>query len=194
MKKFSKEELFALIIIFGILIVISVPNFVVSLRRSRDQTRRDELGAIQAALGNYHEAFGSFPASTPDGKLLACKRPEDKVTTDAKGNLVVNLIPCEWGRDGLVDLTPGSSNIYIKTLPGDPFFSKGVSYRYISDGNMFQLFGSFEGSDEAEYDSKIVDRNIKCGNKICNVGRYYACTLDKTLEQCEAERAKANAK
>lgn len=194
MKKFTKEEFISLVIIFGVLVAISVPNFVLSLKRSRDQTRRDELGEIQAGLGNYHDAFGSFPRSTADGKFLACKRPEDKVTVDKTGQLIVNLIPCEWGRDGLVDLTPGSSSIYIRTLPGDPNFNKGVTYKYFSDGDSFQLFGSFEGSDEAEYNSKIVARNISCGARICNVGRFYACPLEKTLQQCEEDRFKAKAK
>lgn len=189
MKFFSKTELSALAVIFLVLVAVSVPNFIISLRRSRDQVRRDDLGTLQRALDDYHSDFGEYPISSQSA-MLACKKPEDSVSVDKKGRLIVNLIPCRWGQDALVDLTPGSTKIYDKVLPGDPNLDKGRSYAYFSDGSIYQIFASFEGKDEAEYDQKLVNRNIMCGTSVCNVGRSMGCSIYKSIEECEAELLK----
>lgn len=187
MKPFTKSELTAVLVIFFVLILISVPNFILSLRRARDQVRRDDMGAMEKALSEYQRDFGVFPANSPDGKLLACKKPEDKVTVDAKGRLIVNLIPCEWGRDKWRDLTPGSSKVYMSTMPADPDTGKGARYLYFSDGDRYQMYVTFEGKDEAEYDKKIVARNLNCGSRTCNVGRAFNCDIYKTIEEYDIE-------
>ena len=68
MKRFTKQELAGLAIIFLLLVFISVPNFVVSLRRARDQVRKDDMGALVQALGLYFADFGIFPPGAPDGR------------------------------------------------------------------------------------------------------------------------------
>lgn len=187
MKPILKNEKIALLIIFVFLVVISVPNFAISLRRARDQTRRDDLGMMQKALDMYLADFGVFPLSSSDNKLLACIKPGDKVEIDKNGKLVADFIPCQWGVDSIRDLTPGSTKVYVDLLPNDPHALKGVNYQYFSNGSMYQIFTAFEGKDEAEYDNNIAARNLMCGNKICNVGRYYHCSTEKTLAVCEAE-------
>jgi type II secretory pathway pseudopilin PulG len=189
MKPFTKPELISLSLIFLLLVVISVPNFVLSLRRARDQVRRDDMGALQHGLDEYHADFRQFPLSSPDGKIIACKAPDTTPVVDAKGRLKVDLIPCEWGRDSLIDLTPGSSKVYVKVIPGDPGLDKGITYKYFSDGESFQIFAALEGKDEPEYDEKIIARNISCGTQICNLARSSGCSIYKTLEEC-AEEAK----
>lgn len=188
MRRFKKRELLGLGIIFFILVVISAPNFVLSLRRARDQVRRDDLGMLVHSLDEYMTDFGELPPSSNDGKIMDCKKPGDTVTLDKKGRLVVDLIPCDWGKDAFVDLTPGSNTIYMSILPRDPDYQKGATYLYFSDGARYQIFASMEGGkSEAEFDVKIVARNIMCGTQICNVGRSYGCSIEKTLAQCEAE-------
>ncbi len=187
MKFFNKEETISIIIIFTILIMISIPNFASSIRRSRDQVRRDDMGALSDALTSYRDDFGAFPASK-DGMILGCKKDGDKSQVSKDGKPLVNLVPCQWGKDSLVDLTPGSSKVYLKIMPSDPDLNKGVTYTYFSDGSTYQVFASFEEEDEAEYDKRIVARNIACGVKVCNTGRFFGCTIDKSLEQCEQER------
>ena len=63
MKPFTKQEMFGLGIIFLVLTAISFPNFVLSLRRARDQVRRDDMGALQNALENYSIDFHQFPGA-----------------------------------------------------------------------------------------------------------------------------------
>lgn len=187
-KKFSKEELLAVGIIFVILITVSVPNFLVSLRRARDQTRKDDIGAIKSALDIYNQDFGGYPLSTSDGRFLACLKEGDTVEVDKDGRLRANLIPCEWGKDGIVDLTPGSDKIYIDRLAQDPRGSQGVRYSYYSDGARYQIFAALEGKDDAEFDSAVVGRNIECGSRTCNLGRGYGCSIEKTLDKCREEQ------
>lgn len=183
MKFFSKTEIVAVLIIFLALVVISAPNFTVSARRARDQVRNDDLGSLVNALDAYQTDFSSFPLSTPDGKIVACKSPSDKVQIDKSGRIQVNLIPCQWGKDPFIDLTPGSNKTYEAILQQDPQAGSGASYVYFSDGVGYQLLTSLEGSDEPEYDKTIVARKVMCGSRICNAGRSYNVPLDKSIEE-----------
>jgi len=187
MKNFTKNELIGLLAIFLILIVISAPNFLLSLRRARDQVRRDDMGAFQHAMDEYHADFGEFPKSSPDGKLVACKSPNDKAEIDKNGRVLVNLVPCEWGYDSLVDLTPGSNKVYLKVIPGDPQAKNKIQYTYSSDGGRYQILASLEGSDEPEYDLKIAKRGVLCGMRVCNIGRSFDCPLDKSIQEYKDE-------
>jgi type II secretory pathway pseudopilin PulG len=187
--KFSKEEFIAVFVIFSVLIGVSVPNFVSSLRRARNQTRKDDMGMISKVVDKYKADFGSYPLSTDDGRFLACLKPGSKVEVGKDGRLIADLIPCEWGKDSLVDLTPGSTKVYAERLPNDPHAEEqGVSYKYFSDGSRYQIFASLEGTDDAEYDPSIIAREISCGPFTCNLGRGYGCEPVKTLAQCEEEQ------
>lgn len=182
---FTKSEAISLIVIFTILILIAVPNFGVSLRRSRDQVRRDDLGALHKALEDFNKDLRKFPQSSSDGKILACLAPGYVPTKDAKGNWIINYVACNWGTDAFTDVISGKK--YMSLLPRDPDWQRGVSYIYKSNGHMYQLFASMEGMDEAEVDPAIIARNISCGSRICNVGRSFNCDTSKTLEQCVLE-------
>lgn len=194
MKPFSKSEIMGVSIIFLVLVLVSIPNFIASLRRARDQVRKDDMGALQEALGEYFEDLRFYPQSNADGKIVACLKPGETAEIDKLGHVRANFIPCEWGGDGLVDPTPGSSKVYMKLLPREPDFQKGAAYRYISDGRHAQIFVSLEGKDEPEYDPKIIARGLMCGNLICNAGRAYGCATDKSLEQCSFEELQKSKK
>lgn len=184
---FSKSEIRALIVIFLILVAISIPNFAISLRRARDQVRKDDMGALQKALGEYFVKFRQFPSSSEDGRIVACKNPGDEITLDKYGRIQGNLVPCDWGKDRFEDLTSGGQTVYMNILPREPNYQKGAAYRYVSDGQHTQIFVSLEGKDEPEYDQKIIARGISCGDLVCNAGRSYGCPTDKTFEQCAFE-------
>jgi type II secretory pathway pseudopilin PulG len=171
MKFFSKPELISVILIFLVLVAVSWPNFSLSMRRARDQIRRDDIGNIQSAIDEYYADYGIFPASTTDGKMVVCKGSSEA------------QVPCDWGRDTWINLTPGVNKVYMKVLPGDPKLSDGTSYYYSSDGSRYQLFGSLEGVDEPEYDAKLAARGVKCGDKVCNIGRANNVPLYITVEE-----------
>lgn len=175
MRLFSKPETISLVVIFLVLIAISWPNFSLSLRRARDQIRRDDIGNIQAAIDAYYADYGIFPAASPDGKMVVCKGSGE------------NQIPCNWGHDTWINLTPGVSKVYMKVLPGDPNLSRGTSYDYFSDGSRYQLFGSLEGVDEPGFDAKLAVRGVMCGNRVCNIGRANNVPLYMTIEEYDLQ-------
>lgn len=187
-KLFSKHETISLVVIFLILLAVSVPNFVLSLRRSRDQVRRDDLGALESTLGEYYKEFGVFPPSSQDGLILGCLRQGDTPYQDKKGNWIFDPIACNWGVDAFKN--PISGATYMSSLPRDPDWEEGASYLYISDKDRYQLFATMEGKNEADIDQRIIERNLSCGNQICNIGRSYGCAVQKTLAECEEEAAR----
>lgn len=185
MKLFSKEELVALLVIFLILIGVSWPNFSLSLRRSRDQIRRDDIGNVQGAIDAYYADYGIFPFSSDDGKIIACKDENDngEIKYDINGNVQIDMVPCDWGQDTWKNLTPGIDKTYLKVIPGDPDSDKGIEYKYFSDGSRYQLFASMEGIDEPGYDNKLELSNFECGKRACNLGRAHNVPLYITIEE-----------
>lgn len=180
MKSFTKQEIVSLIVIFLVLIAVSWPNFSLSLRRARDQIRRDDIGNVQAAIDSYYQDYGIYPLSTSDGRIVACKGPIDK-------SGAATLVACNWGKDPWVNLTPGINKVYMSTIPGDPSMTKGYSYEYFSDGSRYQLFASLEGTDEAGYDAKLVIRGVKCGMVTCNLGRANNVPLYISIEEYDRQ-------
>lgn len=183
---FTKFELISVLVIFAVLIAVAIPNFGASIRRARNQVRRDDLGALQKSLADFYTDFGKFPLSSDDGKIIACLAPGSTPIKDSKGHWSIDYVACSWGVDYFVNVTNG--NKYMPTqLSRDPDWQKGASYTYLSDGEMYQLYASMEGNDEAEIDPKIVAKRISCGDRVCNVGRYVGCDTSKTLSECESE-------
>ena len=172
-----------IIILLGI-VVASYPNLKLSLRRGRDMQRKNDIRMVSDSLVRYASDFDAFPLSS-EGKVVACKGPETK--KDKKGK-ITGLVPCQWGKDALADIFDPGSAPYIEALPSDPLGEKGVSYAYFSDGKLFQIYASLEGTEEAEFDQKIVARGLACGTEICNFGLGYGATpLDKSIEEYENE-------
>jgi len=182
MKFFSKSEFKAVLIIFAGLIVISVPNFIVSLRRARDAQRKADIGSIHDSLLRYQGDFGSFPLSA-DGRIAAC---EPVTFRDVAGMKTPVFSPCDFGKAALADLSDSSYPPYMKLIPNDPQKFKGYSYYYLSNGSRFQIYGSLEGKSEDEYDENIIKRGLLCGEKICNFGKSFSKTpLNMSIEDYE---------
>lgn len=181
MKSFTKIETISLAAIFLILIAVAVPNFIVSMMKSRDQIRRDDMGSINHALDAYLADFENLPVSSPDGRIMACLKSGDVPHKDKTGKMVFDYLPCDWGKDAFVNQFTG--RVYLPILPNDPNYQKGVKYLYLSDGNRFQVFASEENRKEVEIDPKIVARNLSCGSRICNMGRSYNVPTDISIEE-----------
>ena len=161
MKKFSKEETKVISIIFIILFIVVGFNLRISFRRGRDNTRKNDLSALQNALDSFQSKYNMFPPSI-DGKIGGCFGPDTQI--DPATDRLINLVPCEWGVDSFENMN---------TLPRDPNFDKGANYLYLSDTKKYQIYISLEGKDEAEYTQKTFDKNLQCGVRICNYGREY---------------------
>lgn len=161
LSKFTKYESKIISLIFLFLIFVMSINLIASLRKSRDVTRKNDMGALQEAISIYHQKYRVFPLSTNSGRIIGCFEggPDvDKIT-----KYPMNAIPCEWDKSSF-------ENIIL--MPKDPKFSQGRSYLYISDGEKYELYVSLEGKKEAEYSKTVFEKNLQCGNKICNYGRW----------------------
>lgn len=183
MKFFTKQELKIVGIILFTISLISFFNFRISIRRARDNQRKNDFGTLQRALEDYSYSVGIVPFSSEDGKILACK--DETTYFDEEKKTWVNIKPCEWGEDSLEDFTDSESSVFMNPIPMDPQNLQGVSFVYLSNGKRFQILGHLEGKDEPEYDSTIEARNIMCGSKICNYGRAYDTPLDISIEEYE---------
>lgn len=131
-----------------------------SLRRGRDNIRKNDISAIQNALDTYFQKYKIYPIATEDGDIVGCFK--DGPQLDELTGYPTNAVICKWGDSKFEDL---------KTMPIDPKSDEGSAYLYKSDGQNYEFYISLEGKDEAEYTELIVNKNLHCGNKICNYGR-----------------------
>lgn len=184
MKSFTKSELKGIFFILFVLVAVSAPNFIVSLRRARDAQRKADIGTIHDSLLRYQGDFGTFPLSI-DGKIAAC----EPVTFVEKGGVKTPVFSaCKFGKDSLKDVSDSSYPAYMLTIPNDPQNASGYSYYYLSNGSRFQIYGALEGKSEDEYDESIIVRGLPCGEKVCNFGKSFAKTpLDVSIEEYETK-------
>ena len=181
MKPFIKSEKISIGIIFAVLIAISIPNFVISLRRARDQVRRDDMGALVNALGRYQTNLHNFPMAASDGRIESCLKPGDKPVQNEKGFWTFDAIPCDWGKESFKN--PVTNEIYMDLFPREPDYQKGATYLYFSDGDRYHIYASMEGLDEPEIDQRVISLGLKCGTKICNVARSYGVPDNMSIEE-----------
>ena len=181
MKLFKKQEIVGIGLILIAIVVITYINILISLRNERDLRRNLDVSAIAKGVGLYKADYGFYPASY-DGKILACAGEDTQIVKDEYGKFVYfngsankplleNLVVCKWGEDALLDINDINYPHYISSIPKDPRQEDGYTYLYLSDGENFQILGSFEGKSQKEYSKEIKALKIKCGNKPCNFGK-----------------------
>lgn len=194
MKFFSKNEAIFVSLVLAIIFTVSFFNFRIAIRRARDAQRRDDLGAISGALSNYKTDFAFVPPSV-DQKILACKKDGVEFSSPMKGTeferdkFYESLRVCDWGVDGLSDVSDPTYPAYINRLPEDPKADYGYKYIYLSTTSHFQIYAYLEGEeDEDQYSQAVFARGLDCGGAVCNYGRSDGATpLDRSLEEYEAE-------
>lgn len=160
MKPFNKSETKIIAAILAILFVTIFVNMLTSLRRGRDNIRKNDIYTVQQALDTYYQKYRVYPLATSDGKIIGCF--SSGIVYDEITGMPTNMEVCEWGKSSFED---------AKILPNDPLYEKGASYRYVSDGENYFFYISLEGKDEAEYTQNIANKNLQCGTSICNYGR-----------------------
>ena len=196
MKAFTRSETLAVLIIILFTASITFYNLNISLRRARDAQRRSDLGAIANALNKYRDDFGFFPPSK-DGKITACKAENfeagyEEIKKDEKFDrekFFALLIPCEWGKDPLADVTDEEYEPYLRVIPEDPKTETGMKYLYLSNSNRVQIYSYLEGEiDEIGYDEAVVKRRLECGSGfICSFGKSHSVPVDISIEDYEEE-------
>lgn len=161
MKPFTKLEIKSIFLILSVLFIVVFVNMLASLRRGRDSIRKNDIYAVEQALDTFYQKYKFYPKATADGKIIGCF--SGGVIYDEVTGLPTNMEVCEWGKSTFEDL---------RVVPNDPNYKKGVSYRYTSETlESYFFYISLEGKNEPEYTKNIVNKNLQCGNEICNYGR-----------------------
>lgn len=160
MKSFTKSEIKNILTVLFVLSFVFLFNISISLRKGRDSVRKDDISAIQRALDTYYQKYRVYPVSDGKGQIFGCFN--EAPSFDVKTRYPLNAVPCIWGESKFED---------PNLMPRDPNYKDGSSYLYISNGKSYEIYISLEGKKEAEYTQLIVEKNLQCGNKICNYGR-----------------------
>ncbi len=153
---FTKRQFTFVSIMLTIIAAVTVVNLYSSYRKSRDNERKNDMGDIQNRIGEFRKATGAFPLSE-NGKVVGCNGFQDKTGT-------WHFQPCNWGDNKV-------NSPFFDPLPHDPYIDKGRTFVYISNGENYQLYSALEGTYEDEYNKKVLNMNISCGDVSCNAGR-----------------------
>lgn len=186
---FSKSDIWKLLSLFLLVFLASANGFWSSIKRERDVIRNSDIGKIAVGLESYKQAFGSYPESSEDGRIVACAGKDTKVLRDRRGSPVrepgasrdklVNLVPCDWGKDSLRDALDGNYPPFLDKLPQDPLAEKGFSYRYsFKDGKYF-IYVAYETKKMPDYSRNVLSQKEKCGTKFCNAARTNGVVMVK---------------
>lgn len=162
-----------LVVVFIIILLAS--TFLVSTSRlrgkSRDERRKNDLQAIQAALELYYAQNKRFPTNCPVAALAEGVNSRTAPTGYSEGqapwpsrNQWINHAP--KGSDCLTPAPPGNTQFtsrYIGAVPLDPLNNSEFFYRYKTDNDTnaqrYELDVSFEINTQAMLDDGGDDPN-----------------------------------
>lgn len=163
----SKSEIRFIVVVLAVLWSLTAVNLLESQILARDIQRKNDLKHIATALENYRKNEAGYPIEL-EGKMFTCLN-EDK-----------SLRVCNWGSDPL----ESTSSAYINPMPEDPLEHKNeASYLYLSDTRNYQLFAALEKLNDDEFNQKVADRKLPCGNKICNFAVTSGIPVEEDLTQ-----------
>lgn len=146
----KKPEIIFVSVVLGVLLCVSWFQLLISQMRTRDAQRKADVELVARALDNYLFDHLVLPASTADGKIVACGRQGQEV--------------CEWDGGPIID---DDDVVYIKKLPIDPFAHKGRTYVYEVDETRqkYTLYVAVEYSrDDGRRDNltKVCGPSLQC--------------------------------
>lgn len=181
MQPLLRKDVLKLFLIFFVVFAASFFGFQESLKRERDQRRSEDIGNIARALEAYKIAFGYYPESSEDGRIVACAGNNTRVLRDKTGvgirelgalrDKIVNMVPCDWGQDSLGDPLDDNYPPFLEKIPQDPLANKGLSYKYSFNDGRYFIYTAYETKKMPDYSKSILDQRIKCGVHFCNSAR-----------------------
>ena len=171
---FTLVELLVVIAIISVLAVLGFGNYVNSIRRSRDASRKSDLGNMVSALRLYYNDRGAYPCGNGSFQMLGCPANPPRNTA------------CNWG----TDLFGYGSDVFTPQLPKDPQ-SAVNQYRYYSvpaaasctpgTGATQFMVGAFL---EAADDPGIKASQAKCATVAASVGVSFTGALANMYVVC----------
>jgi len=132
-KAFTMIELLVVIGVIAILLSLMLPALFAHMEGARIQEMQDHLKVIEAALAQYHGAFGDYPPSPGDGtnsgseSLLACLRTQEVGGPFIEERLIRSWVGDSDG-DGEPELIDPWQNPWVYFHPSD--YTRGaVEYK-----------------------------------------------------------------
>ena len=159
---FTLIELLVVISIIGMIVGVSLPNFLGARERARDTKRKAEMQQLKTALRLYYNDYGKYPPTTVGGlsKIAGCG-------ADGKQNC-----PC----NATVDFAAGGAGcdmVYMKKFPSD--YGTKLFYYQVASGDDFRLSDTLENAS----DSDIATSQSRCpsaGGSSCAGNTYCVCS------------------
>lgn len=151
------ENVFLFVVVF-VVVVTTLSQLNDSYMKSRDITRKNDLGDLQKRIADFRTKIGYYPSSTEDGRIVGCNGVRNKAG-------VWLFKPCTWG-------VKNENSPFFENMPNDPNnIAESTSYFYKSDGKSFKLYARLERFSDVEYMAEVYNSNIPCGKLSCNTVR-----------------------
>ncbi len=144
---FTLIELLTVIAILSILAALIFGNFVTTIKKARDNRRKQDLSQVKTALELYFSDIGLYPTTHPT----------------LEGGL-------PWGSSLTNSI---GTKTYMKKLPQEPSKNSGYNYSYESDGTYFKLYSCLENTEDLDYNNITPTGVPNCGigcNSQCHYG------------------------
>lgn len=119
-------ELLIVIVILGVLVAFATGSFASSLRRGRDNRRKNDVRSVATSLEAYFNDKGIYPASNSNGEMVGCGAADASV--------------CSWGGK-FIDK---NDTLYMILIPKDP--ADQYRYYYTSTEAAYKLYAKLENT------------------------------------------------
>lgn len=147
-------ELLIVMMLLGILVSIGTGSYASSLRRGRDNRRKNDVRNVTTALEAYFSDKGIYPASNANGEIVGCG--------------AADLSVCSWGGE----FKDKNNTLYMVLIPKDPVDQ--YKYFYSSTENRYKLYVKVENTkDEGDGVNQAGYAATNCavsGTTLCTYG------------------------
>jgi len=158
-QSFTLIELLLAMALLSILIVLLTGNFSTTLKRGRDQQRKNDLNQVQKVLELYYEDNQKYPIFTPANG----------------GNEIFGKKLCTSKVTAFNSSCPVTDTTYMIKTPQDP--SSSYVYKYVPDatGSSYYLYSYIENDlDQGSGVSKTgFNTDVYCDSAGTLLCRYY---------------------
>lgn len=169
-KRYSGFTLIELLVVVGIMIVLAVvgvSNFMFSLKKSHDVTRKSDLATIAKGLEAFASDWGDYPAGDASGKIVGCDVNK------------LGLVACSWGGSFATYFPQTAADpdkrliTFLTEIPNDPVSGQNYFYERVdledSLGNFighgFNLYALLENTADPNVKTGLL---VSCGSANCN--------------------------
>lgn len=151
---FTLMELLIVMVLLGILVALGTGSYASSIRRGRDNRRKNDVRFITVALESYFNDKKIYPASNANGEIVGCG--------------LNDLAVCAWGGQ----FKDQYNTLYMTLIPDDPLDQ--YKYYYVATDTTYKLYVKLENTrDEGTGVKQAGYTGTNCaisGTTLCTYG------------------------